>query len=307
MIDEGLPEPWPPEVLEALARFKQGHLVERPPIFYAASPAHGIWDLTRGAGVADAEEDLLELSDEDRPSYGLITTQTCDIAEEGRPDHPWVEVVPVYRLVDVSDEERELLESHRRSHLVLLEPPDLDDGPWVADLRIEVPIEKSWLVGRTPVDSFSSEEKYQVLAQRLAAKRERPALATPAMDTIVRPLANWLRRGGGLKAAAMVDELRLARRPPPGRGRARPRSGSRPRELEVVTLKVGRCLQDERPEVTVGSPAIRLTPTRVGRPCFASCEGRRAVSPAIRRWSEAPRPRSGRRPSPHERGGLAAA
>ena len=210
MIDEGLPDPWPPEVLEALARFKQGDLVERPPLFYAASPAHGIWDLTRGAGVADAEEDLLELSDEDRPSYGLITTQTCDIAEEGRPDHPWVEVVPVYRLVDLSDEERALLESHRRSHLVLLEPPDLDDGPWVADLRIEVPIEKSWLVGRTPVDSFASEEEYQILAERLAAKRERPALATPVMDTIVRPLANWLRRGGGLKAAAMVDELRLA-------------------------------------------------------------------------------------------------
>jgi hypothetical protein len=208
LIDEGLSDSWPPEVLEALVRFKQGHLIQQPPIFYAASPAYGVWDLTRTAG--DAAEDLLELADEDRPRYGLITTQTCDIAEEGRPDHPWIEVVPVYPLIDISKEDLELIESHRRSHLVLLEPPELEGGPWVADLRIQVPIEKSWLVGREPFESFPTEEAYQILAERLAAKRERPALATPVMDNIVRPLANWLRRGGGIKAAATVDELRLA-------------------------------------------------------------------------------------------------
>lgn len=210
MIDEGLPDPWPPEVLEALARFKQGDLVEQPPIFYAASPAHGIWDLTRGAGVADAEEDLLELADEDRPQYGLITTQTCDIAEEGRPDHPWIQVVPVYQMVDVSDADRRLLEEHRRSHLVLLHPPDLPGGTWVADLRIEVPIEKSWLVGREPIESLRAEDDYQVLAERLAAKRDRPALATPVVTTVIRPLTNWLRGNAGMREAAKVDQLRLA-------------------------------------------------------------------------------------------------
>lgn len=84
MIDEGLPAAWPLDVLEALRAFKQGSLVERPPIFYMAAPAHGIWDLTCFAGTQDLAEDLIELAERDRPSHGLITTQTCDIAEEDR-------------------------------------------------------------------------------------------------------------------------------------------------------------------------------------------------------------------------------
>jgi hypothetical protein len=210
MIDAGLPEAWPPEVLQALALVKQGHLVERPPIFYAASPSHGIWDLTRETGDPELGEDLLELAEEARPEYGLITTQTCDLIEEGVPDHPWFQVVPVYRLTDVSEEERRLLESHRRSHLVLLAPPTLEEGTWVADLRVEVPLEKSWLVGRRPIESFPDEQAYQVLAERLAANRERPALATPVVNTVIRPLANWVRREAGLREAAKVDQLRLA-------------------------------------------------------------------------------------------------
>jgi hypothetical protein len=210
VIDAGLPEAWPPEVVQALALVKQGHLVERPPIFYAASPRHGIWELTRETGDPELGEDLLELAEDDRPEYGLITTQTCDLVEERAPDHPWFQVVPVYRLTDVSEEERRLLESHRRSHLVLLAPPTLDEATWVADLRVEVPLEKSWLVGRTPIESFPDEQAYQVLSERLAATRERPALATPVVDTVIRPLANWVRREAGMREAAKVDQLRLA-------------------------------------------------------------------------------------------------
>jgi hypothetical protein len=210
VIDEGLTDAWPPEVLEALVLFKQGHLVERPPLFYAGSPAHGIWDLTRQSGDHHLDEDLLELADDLRPEFGLITTQTCDIAEEGRPDHPWFQVVPVYRVDSASDVERRLLEDHRRSHLVLLKPPNLGEGIWVADLRVEVPLEKSWLVGRSPIESFTTEDDYQVLAERLAAKRDRPALATPIVNTVIRPLANWLRGKAGTKEAAKVDQLRLS-------------------------------------------------------------------------------------------------
>ena len=46
--------------------------------------------------------------------------------------------------------------------------------------------------------------------ERLAAKRDRPALATPVVNTVIRPLANWLRGNAGLREAAKVDELRLA-------------------------------------------------------------------------------------------------
>jgi hypothetical protein len=215
VIDAGIPDEWPDEVLRSVGRFRQGHLVERPPIFYAAAPRMGIWDLTRNAGDPNSAEDLIEIADNDRPDYGLITTQTCDLAEEGRPDQPWFQVAPVYRLENLSAEDMELLKAHRKSSYVLLDPPALDDGAWIVDLRIEVPLEKGWLVGREPIEAFGSEEAYAILGNRLAARRDRPAIATAAMNTVVRPLANWVRGKAGLREAGRVDELRLAVGPSP--------------------------------------------------------------------------------------------
>lgn len=208
MIDEGLPKSWPTDVLDAVRQFKQGHLVVTPPMFYAANADYGIWDLTTGEGGTG--EELIELSAESRPEYGLITTQTCDLVEEGRPDHPWFQVVPVYPILDLDEAGRSLLENHRRSHLVLLDSPALPDGTWVADLRLEVPIEKSWLVGQDPIEAFRTEDAYELLGERLAAKKNRPAVATEAVDAVIRPLQNWLQGNAGGREAAKVEQLRLA-------------------------------------------------------------------------------------------------
>lgn len=58
MIDAGIAHPWPREVLEAVARFKQGDLVERPPFFYAATRSYGIWAFTRDSGDPNIEVPL---------------------------------------------------------------------------------------------------------------------------------------------------------------------------------------------------------------------------------------------------------
>ena len=96
MIDAGLPGEWSVAVREACSRFKQGHLVTRPPFFYGATAGYGIWDLTRDAGDAAQDHEVLQLDDDLAPNYGLITTQTCDIYEERKPRKPWVQVAPVY-------------------------------------------------------------------------------------------------------------------------------------------------------------------------------------------------------------------
>lgn len=92
---------------------------------------------------------------------------------------------------------------------MLLKPPTLVDACWVADLRLEVPVEKGWLVGRTPIDAFASEDEYEDLALRLAATRERPALAESVIEAVVRPLQKWLKTKPGRRAAATVHEVRL--------------------------------------------------------------------------------------------------
>lgn len=176
MIDEGLEQPWSESVAPALESFLQGHLVVSPPLFYAADLRHPIWRVTRTVADETVEtergEDFVDLAAEDRPPYGILTTQSCDLSEE-RPDprQPWVAVAPVY-LVAADSGLRD------RDYIYELSPPDLADGVWVADLRIELPLEKGLLVGRTPVEAFPDEDGYIGFANFLARRRGRPALAS---------------------------------------------------------------------------------------------------------------------------------
>jgi hypothetical protein len=176
VIDEGLEQPWPEPVRAALEPFLQGHLIEQPPLFYAADLRHPIWRTTRLVAEetieADRGEDFVDLAPDDRPPYGIITTQSCDLGEE-RPDprQPWLAVAPVYTVLPDS-----LLRD--REYVFELAPPALDGEIWVADLRIEMPLEKSLLVGRAPIEAFPREDGYVAFANFLARRRGRPALAS---------------------------------------------------------------------------------------------------------------------------------
>ena len=209
MIDDGLPTAWDEAVVEAAARYRQGHLVAAPPFFYGARGDHGVWALTRQAADPDETEELFELAEDDRPPYGLITTQTCDIQEQAPQRQPWIQIAPVYVFEQPTKNDLHLLRRDRISHLVLLDPPDLPDRTWVADLRIEMPLEKSWLVERHPLEAFPTEPDYERLAERLAGVRERPALANVLVDTIARPLRKWLTKKAGRNASQTVRNVRL--------------------------------------------------------------------------------------------------
>jgi hypothetical protein len=65
-----------------------------------------------------------------------------------------------------------------RDYVFELAPPELDGEIWVADLRIEMPLEKGLLVGRDPIEAFPDEPGYIAFANFLARRRGRPALAS---------------------------------------------------------------------------------------------------------------------------------
>lgn len=214
MIDAHLRCPWPAEVLDAVARFKQGHLVESPPFFYVAAPKHGVWNFTREAGDPNLCGDLLEVAAEDTSPYGLITTQTCDLNEQSvSPKQPWIKIAPVYPADSIlKPGQDKQITNHAVGHLVKLTNPMLPTGFWVADLRIEVPIEKSWLVGRRPIAGFADEAGYLKLAERLARRCDRPALANVISEEVVRALKQGLQKLSKTEKAELlqhVKELRL--------------------------------------------------------------------------------------------------
>jgi hypothetical protein len=214
MIDAGNMETWPAEVVEAIARFKQGDLVQRPPIFYVGVSRYAVWNAPPPEDGLSVEPEMFEFDPADRPPFGIIVTQTCDVNEQGqRRKQPWVQVAPVYPVDGASESWHHQVRTHQINHLVALDGLGLPAGFWVADLRIQVSLEKSWLVGREPIEAFADESGYLTFAKRLAARAERPALGNDASNYIVAPLREGFRKLSHGKRASIIDPvwgLRLA-------------------------------------------------------------------------------------------------
>lgn len=208
MIGQNIVRPWPEEVKATLASFKQGDLVKSPPFFYYANPRHALWQLS--CDEENPEPGLVEVEEEDRPIYGLITSQTCDLNEQRpEPQQPWIKIAPVYNLEGVLDGGRVgQVTQHRIGHLVKLTGPALPSGLWVADLRVEFPVEKGWLVGREPIAGFGDEAGFFMLARRLARRSDRPALANSVSDGVVNHLRAKLNKMNRAKQTRLLDDIR---------------------------------------------------------------------------------------------------
>jgi hypothetical protein len=209
MIDEGLPEVWPPAAIKAVGAFRQGDLVERPPFFYAANGACPIWSLTVGIADDGGDANIPVLADEDAPPYGIITTQSCDLTEQPpagrrrRPCRPWFQIAPV------SPEDRFTKEQVKGAlkgggflYLVPLRPPELD-GLWLADLRIEMPVEKGWLVERTPIHGFGDLAGSRDFSLRLQHLRSRVASEGGVTDHMLEHLKEFLARDAARGKSAL--------------------------------------------------------------------------------------------------------
>jgi len=167
VIDRGLAHPWPQEVVDAARRFCQGTVISVPPMFYGRVADHAVWRTPVDSDVRFGDIELVTLP-ADIP-YGIITTQTCDVAEARTPRRPWIQVAPVYQLTAAR-------ETTPPDYLVPLPGGALGEGTWFADLRIEIPVEKSILVGREPIQVFDSEDWEIRFAEILGRRRDRAAL-----------------------------------------------------------------------------------------------------------------------------------
>ncbi len=194
MIDKGVPprDSWPNGLLSKLREWEQGDVVANPPLFYFADPSIAIWEATRAYAESSSGPEVILPPDEVLPPYGIVTTQTCDIAEEesSRPVRPWVQIAPIY---PVTTWKRKKLEGGKGPRYWLLVPDLHEDGVWVADLRIEVPVEKSWLAGQTRVKGFENETEKRIVGRRLAWLRGRPAFSQE-LNEIQQALFDFLDR-----------------------------------------------------------------------------------------------------------------
>jgi hypothetical protein len=199
MIDRGIPdrEGWPDDVLNRLVSWEQGDVVERPPFFYFADPTAPIWQATVLLSQESHESEVVIPPDAVLPPFGLITTQTCDIGEEdaARPVKPWVQIAPIYALSDTGWSKKVRRGGGPRHWLHVPNLPG--DETWVADFRIEVPVEKGWLARQTKIVGFDSSEDRLAVGRRLSSIRGRIAFSGALNDSVIAPLHRFMEAQGG--------------------------------------------------------------------------------------------------------------
>lgn len=208
MLDLGLPESWPNEVIRDLPRFKQGHVLPVAPLFYSADLSHPIWSLShraREAGLGEGVVLLEALPEHQMYRHVIITSNTCDLAEESpNPEIPWLQVAPVYR-VDPSDN------VIHRGYVKVVTGLSSDTGVYIADLRLELPLEKSRLVGLDPIEGFPSENEYLEFAELLGRRRQRAVLANVVHEVVRSSLRDKKRRSASRwkRAKAQISKVML--------------------------------------------------------------------------------------------------
>jgi hypothetical protein len=204
--DDGIPDraDWPEGVIDVVGQFRQGDLVESLPLFYWGNPEVAVHARTRWY-FENGEVDERPIEFGEPAPYGMVTTQTCDLAQEGdrKPNSAWVQLAPVFNALAprADDTERNLLDGgarklvrQGRDQFRLWIPDVPQEGFWYTDLTFEVPVERGWFSGRQRIEGFKDELRREELGRRLAWLRSRPAFDTKFVQAIQAPTVQALRQ-----------------------------------------------------------------------------------------------------------------
>lgn len=199
MFDARIIDPWPKDVVEALDDLRQGDVIPWPPdTAYVTTDRHVLYgDQPDDNAETTGEQELAAL--DPAPELAVITSQTCDIDEQGLPRRkPWIQYAPLFK---VSEDTRLGLTTFE------LDGPDLPDGEWYADLRIEGCAEKSILAGMTPIRGFATERDADRFGEHLGHLRARPALANHLIDTVTEHLRQYRKNASKGKRNMLKREI----------------------------------------------------------------------------------------------------
>ncbi len=184
------------EVAEACEEFQLGDLIAEPPFVIGRSDAEEV-----ATGSPGKVAEVKALVSGGQPPYAILTSQTCDIRDPERLQ-PWIFGCPVYRYEDIEA-------VPRRTFIYQLgELPDLGEGMWVVDFRVWMSIEKSVLVGRTPIRVLSTEDEKVFFAETVGRRFDRAALATVVNDVLYGEMKRKI-RNNKKRAKAAFGQLHL--------------------------------------------------------------------------------------------------
>ena len=160
------------------------------------------------------------------PELAVITTQTCDVDEQGEIRRkPWIQYAPLFKVA----------ENSRPGGLntFALDGPDLPAGEWYVDLRFEGSAEKNVMVGVQAVRGFDTEAAADRFGHHLGHLRARPALANHLVETVTEHLRQFRKNttsGKRKRLRREVAEVRLD---------IQDGTRMKPRAVRIVVLHTG--------------------------------------------------------------------
>lgn len=208
-VDDLVSEPWTPEVLAALDRWRQGHLL---------AVEKGVWlgpagadDPVTGDTTPGNTGELRARSDTfGDTGYMAVVSQTCDIAGSPGRRHPFVQACPVRDISVFSTQQiQQIKDRHVPEYVWLSQPPE-EGAVWAVDLRVTVPVSKGVLVTAHPAEGFATAEDELLLGHRLASKLTRPAVHDALAGEVFASLRNCLSRSKRTQSwCDDIEQLRL--------------------------------------------------------------------------------------------------
>ena len=201
---------WPPGAVEEIDNWRQGHVLTGVPVVVLGpNSSHGpMWAAGAPCGFEIAGVRVLAEPD-GVLRHAMVVSHGCELVKRS---FPALTVVPVYEASEIlTAQQQEAARAGMTWHLVQLTADWTSDGMWVADLRLEFPVDKTFLLGISPIEGFKDEPGYAKLGERLASIRQRAAVPQATSDHVVTPLREHLAglRAAGQAPLAGVREIRV--------------------------------------------------------------------------------------------------
>lgn len=207
MGDFGESHEWSDSLKTHLNQFRQGHVISDIPAFFANLNAPDLWNQPRRLISAQFPEIVAE--PDGVLHRAILLTQGCDIL---RRNTPWITVAPVYDATNrLNAGQRGSAKGGQTGHLVHITAGWAKDSFWVADLRLEMPVEKTLLLARQPLAGFHDETGYGQFAERLGARKMRADVPNDVLDHVRAPLFDAVRSrvDQGIAINEGVREIRV--------------------------------------------------------------------------------------------------
>lgn len=192
----------------ALEVWRTGDLVRGARLFWAGpAAADPVVGIDGGAGD-DACWQVRTLPAE-QGQWAVVTSQTCDVVGAGPGGRaPTVQVSPVWRANPADPGWVREVELRKHTDFFVLDAHP-DGGPWIADLRMSMPLSKGALLTATRVHGFATDKRAVEFAEHVSLKQGRPALHDDLTGLLVPSLRTLLETPQAADWKYGIEQVRL--------------------------------------------------------------------------------------------------